>query len=84
MTALVHQGTCYSATAAMVPVLAGLATSTALPARRRLDLHRALLRNGLKHPTCQFASRVRTFSWPARSGSPTTTSCEGLCRRGAA
>ena len=43
MTALVHQGTCYSATPAMMPVLAGLATSTSLPARRRLDLHLALL-----------------------------------------
>lgn len=35
--------TCYSATPAMVPVLADLATSTSLPAQRRLDLHLALL-----------------------------------------
>jgi hypothetical protein len=43
MTALVHQGTCYSATPAMVPVLAQLAVSTSLSARRRADLHLALL-----------------------------------------
>ncbi len=43
MTTIVHQGTCYPATPAMVPVLANLATSTVLPARRRLDLHLALL-----------------------------------------
>jgi hypothetical protein len=43
MSTIVHQGTCYPATPAMVPVLATLATSTVLPARRRLDLHVALL-----------------------------------------
>ncbi len=40
---LLHQGSCYSATAPAIPFLARLATSGALPARRRLDLYTWLL-----------------------------------------
>src|SRR6266511_1802146 len=40
---LLHQGSCYSATAPAIPFLARLATSGALPARRRLDLYSWLL-----------------------------------------
>jgi hypothetical protein len=37
---LLHQGSCYSATAPAIPFLARLATTSALPAGRRLELHR--------------------------------------------
>lgn len=43
---LMNQGTCYPATPAAMPVLGELAGSVWLPAKRRLDLHMALLAIG--------------------------------------
>ncbi|MEV7231983.1 hypothetical protein AB0M79_33995 [Polymorphospora sp. NPDC051019] len=40
---LLHQGTCYSATAPVMPFLTRMITSGALPARQRLDLYAWLL-----------------------------------------
>ncbi|RSM80500.1 hypothetical protein DL991_10290 [Amycolatopsis sp. WAC 01375] len=40
---LLHQGTCYSATAPAMPFIVGLAAAGALPASRRLDLFLVLL-----------------------------------------
>jgi hypothetical protein len=72
---LLHQGTCYPATAPALPFLTRMITSNALPARQRLDLYVWLLVAADRGPTDCSPTRTAPPPKSARP-SPKSGRCE--------